>query len=298
MAESHFCLGVSGVGGGWGRRHTLAAMHGCVPVMIMDGSSLELDELIPWDKMSVRVAEKDIDRLPTILDDVMADAERMRSMRAELACVWPRFLWSSIEGSHAGEDGTDDAFASVMEILRRRLGGRGAGDAVVGASRGDDEDVSASHGGENGGDGGDGGEMPRTDDVQMLKLAPSLSRGEAPSDAPTPSPKKRAAAKVRKRHETSPGWHPSDKKKASRKQKKIAAKGTSRFRKLLETATDENTAAAAVAVVKPMHSACTRSSSSAAGNGRVPPLCYSSKQKQPQGRGPGGEGTVGLSREW
>jgi hypothetical protein len=48
MVGAHFCLGVSGVGGGWGRRHTLAAMHGCIPVMIMDGSSLELEELIPW----------------------------------------------------------------------------------------------------------------------------------------------------------------------------------------------------------------------------------------------------------
>ena len=39
---------------------------------------LELDELVPWDKMSVRVAERDIPKLPEILAQVQADQERMR----------------------------------------------------------------------------------------------------------------------------------------------------------------------------------------------------------------------------
>eukprot|EP00976_Prorocentrum_cordatum_P086028 1186345-Prorocentrum_minimum.AAC.1 len=42
-------------------------------------------------------------------------------MQAELACVHKLFLWSSIEGVYGDEDGQSDAFAALMEILRRRV---------------------------------------------------------------------------------------------------------------------------------------------------------------------------------
>ena len=306
MAESHFCLGVSGVGGGWGRRHTLAAMHGCIPVMIMDGSSLELEELIPWEKMSVRVAERDIERLPEILKEVMADTERMRSMRAELGCVWPRFLWSSIEGSHAGEDGTDDAFASLMDILRRRLGGRGAGDVVRGVGSGEGEGEGE---GEGGGGGGNKGEEYIEQPSAALALSSQSDGGEASKDDNPPrlaSQEARVSKKTRKSHEFARGWHPTKKRrkkngevktttpkkenaKSTKRRNTTAAtaaaaakKSTVRFRRLLENgvaaATEESEAA--VGVVKAMPSACTRSSAKAAAKGHVPSLCYSNKQKR------------------
>jgi hypothetical protein len=32
--------------------------------------------------------------------------ERVRQYQEALACVWPRFLWSSVHGDYAGEDET------------------------------------------------------------------------------------------------------------------------------------------------------------------------------------------------
>lgn len=258
MAESHFCLGVGGVGGGWGRRHTLAAMHGCIPVIIMDGASLELEELIPWDKMSVRVAEKDIEKLDTILAEVMANEVRMRNMRAELACAWPRLLWSSIEGSHAGEDGTDDAFTSVMEILRRRLGGRGAGNVIKGAM--------------------DGGGASGADDPS--NEVPKAVAEEDSSNIPKHRKELYHTTKLGKfgkNYETAKGWHPTKKPKKSSKKKDPAV---TKIRRTLLEATDEG----AFRVVQPMPSSCTRSSASAAGHGHVPSLCYSFKRKNAEGR--------------
>ncbi|KAK3276630.1 hypothetical protein CYMTET_15312, partial [Cymbomonas tetramitiformis] len=38
-------------------------------------------------------------------------------------CAWPRLAWSSVYGTLVGEDGSDDAFAGVMKILKNRLAG-------------------------------------------------------------------------------------------------------------------------------------------------------------------------------
>ncbi|KAK3259278.1 hypothetical protein CYMTET_31717, partial [Cymbomonas tetramitiformis] len=84
MATSHFCLGVSGRGGGWGRRITLGALHGCIPVVIMDNCSMALEELLPWQHMAVFVPEARIPDLGTILEGVLKDTARMERMRREL----------------------------------------------------------------------------------------------------------------------------------------------------------------------------------------------------------------------
>jgi hypothetical protein len=47
MVGATFCLGTPGQGGGWGRRTTTSALHGCVPVFIQDNTSSTLDELLP-----------------------------------------------------------------------------------------------------------------------------------------------------------------------------------------------------------------------------------------------------------
>jgi hypothetical protein len=217
----------------------------------------------------------------------------------------------------AGEDGTDDAFASVIEILRRRLGGRGAGDTGDGAFGDNDEDDGSASGGGgsvSGGDGGGGGSVSGGGDaggggdgkkpqqaVDIPIQAPQeLAPGEAKFFDPPPVRQLAKAAKVPKRRsfETSPGWHPRKKAKRPAAKKKGGAKETTKIRnrKLLEAvdgnaAAAETGAAAGTGVVKPMPSACTRSSAAAAGKGRVPVLCYSHKQRQPHGM----EGFVGCT---
>lgn len=121
MVSSRFCLGAPGQGGGWGRRATTGALHGCVPVFIQDNTSATLDELLPWRKFSLRYDEADIPHLHALLKQAEREPGRLQALQRSLACVWPRFLYSTVNGAGAQEDGSDDAFESVMLVLRRRL---------------------------------------------------------------------------------------------------------------------------------------------------------------------------------
>jgi hypothetical protein len=121
MVSATFCLGAPGQGGGWGRRTTTSALHGCVPVFIQDNTSSTLDELLPWRTFSLRIPEADVSRLHGTLKQLQREPGRVAALQRALACVWPRFVYSTIFGGAAQEDGHDDAFESVIEILRRRL---------------------------------------------------------------------------------------------------------------------------------------------------------------------------------
>ena len=128
MANATFCLGLAGQAGGWGRRDTLGALHGCVPALVQDNTSFALEELLDWDAFAVRVSQGDVyrGRLHGLLA-AAASSARLRPLQHSLACAWPRFVMSSYFGAVAGEDGSDDAFESVVSILeRRRAGSRGA----------------------------------------------------------------------------------------------------------------------------------------------------------------------------
>jgi hypothetical protein len=128
FASSRFCLAPAGKGGGWGRRATLAALYGCIPLRIQDATADALDELLDWESFSVRIDEEDVLNLPAILEAI--PAERVAAMQAQLACAWPRWLFSSVLGAYGGEDGGEDAASSVLELLWRRVR-RAAGDATA-----------------------------------------------------------------------------------------------------------------------------------------------------------------------
>jgi hypothetical protein len=126
FASSRFCLAPAGKSGGWGRRATLAALYGCIPLRIQDATADALDELLDWESFSVRIDEEDVPNLPALLEAI--PAERIADMQAQLACAWPRWLFSSVLGAYGGEDGGEDAVSSVLELLWRRAR-RAAGDA-------------------------------------------------------------------------------------------------------------------------------------------------------------------------
>ena len=126
MAASTFCFAPTG--DGWGRRTTLAAMFGCIPVIVQDGVSQPFDELLPYHKFSIRVDEKDLEKIPEMLRKIPDTCEGLGSeelciprMREQLACAVRSFLWSSVFGSAFGEGGEDDAFAVTMLALQHRL---------------------------------------------------------------------------------------------------------------------------------------------------------------------------------
>ncbi|KAK3266985.1 hypothetical protein CYMTET_24426 [Cymbomonas tetramitiformis] len=125
LASSVFCL--SPTGAGWGRRTTLAMMYGCIPVIVQDDVSQPLEEILPYDKFSVRVPEKDIPNLPRILKAIPAECTAdsgdrcIPKMQQELACALRSMLWSSIFGSAYGEGGDYDAFVMTMLALQDKL---------------------------------------------------------------------------------------------------------------------------------------------------------------------------------
>eukprot|EP00959_Pyramimonas_sp_CCMP1952_P292483 6117314-Pyramimonas_sp.AAC.1 len=62
---------------------------------------------------------------PPLLTTRPIRTRQVAAMQAVLACVWPHFLWSSVYGAAhpdpAREDGSDDALATLLAVLRRRL---------------------------------------------------------------------------------------------------------------------------------------------------------------------------------
>jgi hypothetical protein len=128
LAASTFCLAPTG--SGWGRRTTLAATFGCIPVVVQDNVAQPFDDVLPYERFSVRVAEKDLEKLPEILraipmscEGVGPEGRCVPRMREQLACAVRSFLWSSVFGSTFGEGGEDDAFAVTMLSLQHRVVG-------------------------------------------------------------------------------------------------------------------------------------------------------------------------------
>ncbi|KAK3263506.1 hypothetical protein CYMTET_27689 [Cymbomonas tetramitiformis] len=129
LHTTRFCLAPTGAG--WGIRIVEVIMGGCIPVVIADNVTQIFEELLPYDTFTVRVAEKDIEKLPEILNRITPEKEQ--EMRRELLCAWEHFTWSSVHGSLAGESGDHDAFNTVIHLLRRRLQARNNGTGLPAA---------------------------------------------------------------------------------------------------------------------------------------------------------------------
>jgi hypothetical protein len=75
--DSKFCLAPTGAG--WGIRIMEVILMGCLPVIIQDNVTQPLEEVIPYEKFSVRVAEADMERLPQILEAITSVSNCMAS---------------------------------------------------------------------------------------------------------------------------------------------------------------------------------------------------------------------------
>ena len=88
-------------------------------------------ELIPWDDISLRLSPQHVPILHKALANV--SQARVVAMRRNMARWWPRLLWPALDArekastrGHAqrafAEGRTrDDAFTTLVEVLRRRL---------------------------------------------------------------------------------------------------------------------------------------------------------------------------------
>ncbi|BFI33899.1 protein MpGT47.12 [Marchantia polymorpha subsp. ruderalis] len=135
LSQSRFC----GVlpGDGWSGRMEDSILHGCIPVIIQDGIHLPFESVLNYDEFSLRVAERDLPQLITILRNVTES--RVDSMLSAIQGLWQRFTYISavqLEGKREiqkhGEAyadwiqqymnaSGDDAFSTFIQVLHFKL---------------------------------------------------------------------------------------------------------------------------------------------------------------------------------
>jgi len=141
LQSSKFCLAPSGMG--FSTRTYESVAQGCVPLIIQDepvsNTTVDqaFDEILPWEKFSLRLWQKDIPDLPKLLAEFPDD--KWRELRRNLACAWPRVLWLNADNEAPGMQTDDigradattalgtqgylsgyDAMESIMHTLARR----------------------------------------------------------------------------------------------------------------------------------------------------------------------------------
>ena len=109
LQQSKFCLAPSGMG--FSTRVYESIAQGCVPLIIQDDPfsntsvNQAFEELLPYERFSLRLKQSDIPSLPAILRAF--PLERWRELRANLACVWPRILWLQPDNEAPGVQGPE-----------------------------------------------------------------------------------------------------------------------------------------------------------------------------------------------
>ena len=68
-------------------------LHGCVPVVIMDGVHAVFESALDWPAFSLRLREDQLAQLPELL--LAVAPQRLEAMQAALARVWHRFTYFS-----------------------------------------------------------------------------------------------------------------------------------------------------------------------------------------------------------
>jgi hypothetical protein len=68
-------------------------LHGCIPVVIMDGVHTVFESAMDWDRFSLRVNQNSTQHLPQLLLSLPRD--RVQRMQSYLARVWHRFVWTA-----------------------------------------------------------------------------------------------------------------------------------------------------------------------------------------------------------
>ena len=88
-------------GDGWSPRAEDAILHGCIPVVVMDGVQAVFESILDWDSFSLRIREDDaaLEALPQLLASI--SPERLAHMQRHLARVWHRCAAKGAMSFHA-----------------------------------------------------------------------------------------------------------------------------------------------------------------------------------------------------
>ena len=124
MRNAKFCYSPPGHIGADHDRYLPALLTGCIPIIpkyVYQSESKNaihnpFEDIIDWSKIAILVDMDDMHRLPAIL--AQANVE---SLRAHAHAVWRRMLWTSVYGSELGEDASEDAIQTLLQVLEARL---------------------------------------------------------------------------------------------------------------------------------------------------------------------------------
>ncbi|XP_062230182.1 probable glucuronosyltransferase Os01g0926400 [Phragmites australis] len=113
MQRAIFCLCPLGWAP-WSPRLVEAVVFGCIPVIIADDIVLPFSDAIPWDQISVFVAERDVPRLDSILTSIPLDDILRKQRLLAGASVKQALLFH--QPARPG-----DAFHQILNGLARKL---------------------------------------------------------------------------------------------------------------------------------------------------------------------------------
>jgi Exostosin family len=96
LSTSIFCFVLPG--DGWSGRFEDAIMHGCIPVIIQDEVDVSFESLLDVSEFSLRIFEKDLEKIPEILQAV--SKEEIKKLQQGVKTVMRRY-WYGSYGPHA-----------------------------------------------------------------------------------------------------------------------------------------------------------------------------------------------------
>ncbi|KAG2445204.1 hypothetical protein HYH02_008672 [Chlamydomonas schloesseri] len=119
LARSKFCLVAPG--DGWSPRAEDAILHGCIPVVVMDGVQAVFESILDWDSFSIRIREDDaaLEALPQLLSAV--SPERLAHMQRHLSRVWHRFAYTQTPFIKAAVEHTIKGYQHKLEKAREEV---------------------------------------------------------------------------------------------------------------------------------------------------------------------------------
>lgn len=111
LEKSIYCLCPRGYAP-WSPRMIDSLVHGCIPVLVSDGAVHPFQHYLQYDDFTIRVSEKDLHRLDTILDSI--STEKQLALRSAGMDAVLHLLYSQDASASAS------AFLHIEEQLRQR----------------------------------------------------------------------------------------------------------------------------------------------------------------------------------
>ncbi|KAL4419203.1 hypothetical protein ABPG77_000597 [Micractinium sp. CCAP 211/92] len=180
LTSSTFCFTI--MGDGWSSRFEDGLMHGCIPVIIQDGVEVAWSSILDVDSYSIRILQKDMDRIPEILKAV--PQAKIHQMQANIAKVWRRHMWTTLP--HFQQD--------VKDMLKRlHAGPANQGPGVEG---GQVEALAAGSGDGSSQEGPQGGDQAGVAEGNAKGEGKAKSEGKAKGEGKEGGNRRRLAGKL------------------------------------------------------------------------------------------------------